>query len=360
MKRYVLTRDTRKIGNTVLHRIRAIKDFDIVNAHVKRDRIIRIKQGTLGGWVEREENLNQDSLAWVMDDACVYGNAVVTGASIVSGKANVHGDARIEELAFVTDEAEVYGNAYIAGQAEISGSAMVENGVIFDNAKLFDSARLHGGAQTTICENAKVYGSACIWNDAYDDDVVIIDGNALVYENASIIAHDGLDTRIYVSATVCGHATLNDCAYVFGNATVTGYTCLSGGAIVGGNAYIDLPKKCQNGYGLELPPRANVAADAYITTPDDCLVVGMQHGEYCSFNSITFFPNKERKIFMKIGGPIGVADYLGPLEDPATMRETLRNDKILGTLTEQIVAATQYAHQYYSNLEDENLLPEGF
>ena len=33
------------------------------------------KEGELGGYIEREENLSQEGNAWVFDDAQVYGNA---------------------------------------------------------------------------------------------------------------------------------------------------------------------------------------------------------------------------------------------------------------------------------------------
>ena len=65
------------------------------------------KEGDLGGYVEKDENLDQESDAWVAGnarvygDARVYGNARVYGDAWVSGNARVYGDAR------------VYGNADI-------------------------------------------------------------------------------------------------------------------------------------------------------------------------------------------------------------------------------------------------------
>lgn len=48
------------------------------------------KEGDLGGYVEKDENLDQESDAWVSGDAQVYGNAQV------SGDAQVYGDAEID------------------------------------------------------------------------------------------------------------------------------------------------------------------------------------------------------------------------------------------------------------------------
>ena len=59
---------------TILRRIRALKDFDDV------------KKGTLGGWIEKEENLSQMGDAWVYSNAKVYGNAKVFGNAKVRKK----------------------------------------------------------------------------------------------------------------------------------------------------------------------------------------------------------------------------------------------------------------------------------
>ena len=52
-----------------------------------------IIKGELGGYIEKEENLNQDGDAWVSGDAWVYGNARVSGDARVYGNAQVSGKA---------------------------------------------------------------------------------------------------------------------------------------------------------------------------------------------------------------------------------------------------------------------------
>lgn len=49
--------------------------------------------GTLGGWIEQEENLSDG--AWVADDACVYGKAKVFGNTLIEDDARIYGDAKI-------------------------------------------------------------------------------------------------------------------------------------------------------------------------------------------------------------------------------------------------------------------------
>ena len=74
MKNFELTNETvvNEAGVT-LHRIRAVKD--IVTPH------FTVKAGDLGGFVEKEENL--DDNAWVYDDARVYDNAWVSETAVV-------------------------------------------------------------------------------------------------------------------------------------------------------------------------------------------------------------------------------------------------------------------------------------
>ena len=65
MKKYQLTEESKQIGGITLHRIQALKSFG------------NIKEGDLGGWIEKEENLSHDGNAWVYDNVWVYGNAEI-------------------------------------------------------------------------------------------------------------------------------------------------------------------------------------------------------------------------------------------------------------------------------------------
>ena len=89
MKKFELTAESKiNIFGKKLFRIKALISFGDV------------EEGETGGWIEKEENLEQSSGdAWVYGDAEVYGNARVSGNAWVSGNARVSGNA------------EVYGNA---------------------------------------------------------------------------------------------------------------------------------------------------------------------------------------------------------------------------------------------------------
>ena len=74
MKKFELTTEfiTNFLG-TKLFRIKALVEFG------------EVKKGELGGFVEKEENLDHDGDAWVYGDAQVYGDARVYGDAWVYG-----------------------------------------------------------------------------------------------------------------------------------------------------------------------------------------------------------------------------------------------------------------------------------
>lgn len=81
-KKYELLKDDKiELYGKTLYRIKALIDFDIVVA------------GSLGGYIEKEDNLAHTGNAWVSGDAQVYGNARVLGDVNVCGNASVCGNA---------------------------------------------------------------------------------------------------------------------------------------------------------------------------------------------------------------------------------------------------------------------------
>ena len=89
MKKFELTAESKiNIFGKKLFRIKALISFGDV------------EEGETGGWIEKEENLEQSS-----GNAWVYGNVEVSGNARVSGNV------------------EVYGNARVSGNAEVSGNA---------------------------------------------------------------------------------------------------------------------------------------------------------------------------------------------------------------------------------------------
>jgi hypothetical protein len=82
MKKFELTSETKiNIFGKKLFRIKALISFGNVEA------------GETGGWVEKEENVNQSGDAWVFDNAEVFDNARVSDNAWVFGNARVSDNA---------------------------------------------------------------------------------------------------------------------------------------------------------------------------------------------------------------------------------------------------------------------------
>ena len=94
MKKFELTREFITFLGRKLFRIKALVEFGDVKA------------GELGGYVEKEENINHEGNAWV------YGNARVYGDARVSGDARVYGNARVEKQEDIIFTAAKFGTIF--------------------------------------------------------------------------------------------------------------------------------------------------------------------------------------------------------------------------------------------------------
>jgi hypothetical protein len=109
-KKFELTTESIMYFGRTLFRIKALVGFG------------NVETGELGGYIEKEENLDQSGDAWVSDNARVFDNARVYGNARVSGNACVYGDARVSGNACVYGDARVSGNACVYGDARVSKS----------------------------------------------------------------------------------------------------------------------------------------------------------------------------------------------------------------------------------------------
>ena len=142
MKKFELTSEFVTFLGKTLFRIKALVSFGDV------------AEGELGGFIERENNLDQSGDAWVYGNAWVYGDAQVYGNAQVSGNARVYGDA------------QVYGNAWVCGDAQVSGNAWVYGDAqVYGNARVYGDAQVYGNAW--VSGDAQVYGNAWVYGDAW-------------------------------------------------------------------------------------------------------------------------------------------------------------------------------------------------
>lgn len=139
-----------------LYRVEALKDFG------------NVKKGSVGGFIEKEDNLSQEGNCWIFLDAKVYGNAKVFGNAIINGfaqvcdNAMVYGNAQVNRYSKIKNNARVYGNARIWGNSIVKDNAQVyNNSLLLENAQVCDNANLSGTC--LVRENAIVCGDADIY-----------------------------------------------------------------------------------------------------------------------------------------------------------------------------------------------------
>jgi len=114
----------------------------------KLNRIRRLSDGALGGWIEHEGNLSHDGIAWVGDEAEVSGDARVFECALVYGRARVSGSASVHGFAKVFDRAQVSGYVWLFGHAQASGDAILSGALaVYEHAQVSGNARLYGTGQ---------------------------------------------------------------------------------------------------------------------------------------------------------------------------------------------------------------------
>ena len=207
-KKYELVKSESIVHNgRTLYRIRALREFTI-------SRGVAIKVGDIGGFVESENNLSQEDICWIFDDAKVYENAKICGDAKICCDAKVFGNAKVWGDAFVLDDAEVWGNAKICDKARIFGKAAIfenaeisdysqvyENAIVSDTAWVFGNAKIYGNAK--ICEKAQIYGNAEVKGDA------CICGSSLVCNVAEIGKNKKIKNGKYIFKSLNVDETLS-------------------------------------------------------------------------------------------------------------------------------------------------------
>jgi len=159
MKRYELLSEGTDWNGRNLHRIRALKTFEIAKGTT-------VSRGDIGGYVESERNLSQDGRAWIFSDAVccdsaqISGNAVASGGVVVRDSATVSGDARIRDRVIISDDATVSGSVFACDQVEILGTAQVRGSAILCDYVTVHSATVEGASilsdRVLVCEGAVV------------------------------------------------------------------------------------------------------------------------------------------------------------------------------------------------------------
>ena len=152
-RKYELTNESMEFKGHTLHRIKALVDFS------------GFTKGTLGGWIESEDNLSHEGACWIHDESKVFGNArvrksaqimdnsVICEDAVISGDAVVGENSRVSGDAYICDNANIYGSSIVSGHPIIGNSSRILNSIVscefldfmglsicLDDAKILDSS----------------------------------------------------------------------------------------------------------------------------------------------------------------------------------------------------------------------------
>lgn len=157
-KKYEILKDQSiTLNGHTLYRIKLLKE------------IYSIPPGTIGGFIESEDNLSQEGDCWVAEEAAVYGCSKVMDNAWVGGGARVYGLSAIHENCLITGSpiiinSEIRGNSTVREEALIKNSLLQDGALVKGNAELH-CARVYGLSavkDSAIVTNTDIKGDACI------------------------------------------------------------------------------------------------------------------------------------------------------------------------------------------------------
>lgn len=235
--KYRLTDEVQQIGNHILYRIEALKDFGDV------------KKGDLGGFIEYTRQLSAEGDCWVYDDACVF-----NGYTELSGDARVKGVSRVENST-LTD------NALVEGHSNVSDSSMSGNSHIVDTrcdeVTMSDDSFLHSArpiVRSTLSEKSKVLGRGEVSDSQ-------LSGSSRVDSFASVS-----NSAIGGNARISGRAVV-DSSRVGDDVVVKGTTIVQPGSRLSGDKVIETGEITPKNDGHEKPQPES--GNKYILHPLD-------------------------------------------------------------------------------------------
>jgi carbonic anhydrase/acetyltransferase-like protein (isoleucine patch superfamily) len=157
-KKYEILKDQSiTLNGHTLYRIKLLKQ------------ISNMSPGTLGGFIESEDNLSQEGDCWVAEEAAVYGHSKVMENAWVEGSARISGFSIIRGKCFIAGSPVII-NSKIKGNSTVRGRAVIKDSLLHNHASVSDKAELYYvrvyGLSTVrdfaTVTNTDIEGDACI------------------------------------------------------------------------------------------------------------------------------------------------------------------------------------------------------
>jgi carbonic anhydrase/acetyltransferase-like protein (isoleucine patch superfamily) len=158
-----------------------------------------VKEGDLGGTVDKHVKLSQKGSCWIGKGAYVSGNVSITEDAYIGDNAKI----------ISQDNARIL----IKGHARITQEAYVRTAVIFKA----DANRF-----TTICGNAEIFGNASL------ESVAEVSGSSKIFGSARLSSW----VSITDNSEVSGNASIRDNVFVSGDSVITDNVYINSGSII--------------------------------------------------------------------------------------------------------------------------------
>ena len=168
-------------GNRKAYRIVALRNF------------ADVKKCQFGGYVEKEENLSHEGLAWVYDDGVVFDNARVEDDATVHDRAVVCGNALIKNSAKVMDWSTVCGLSVMSDNSVAAGLSTIGIAVVCtDTVRVYERA--------TVWGDIKITGDSHIHGDVNLTMSPITLCDADIFQQFHVVAFHGFGSRLSSTA----------------------------------------------------------------------------------------------------------------------------------------------------------------
>jgi len=154
----------------------------------KKDINLRIKKGSIGGYIEDFHNLSSKGSCWVEGDAKVWGKAEVKDSGSVTGDAKVWGDSIVSDSAAVSGLAEVF-DSKLSGSSTVRQLSKVSNCIIGNTADVSGQAVVVGvrlAGNVRVYGNAKITGDISVYHDVRIGENAVIKGQYIFSGNTHI------------------------------------------------------------------------------------------------------------------------------------------------------------------------------
>ena len=145
-KKFELSNITMEYKGRTLYRIKATKDFSDV------------KKGDLGGWVQYEENLSQQGICWIYDDAKCMDNSRVTEDSIMRDFAEMYDCSKIHDCSQMFDHSEMHYCSEMHDYSQMHNySQMHDFSEMHGNSMLKDKEKLYGKLYSIVDDFIEIH-----------------------------------------------------------------------------------------------------------------------------------------------------------------------------------------------------------